>query len=498
MQHHIPVQQQLVWQPEVVAPSESYFNAIQPPGVLIQQTLAPENLIGVPVYIKDGFIVHGLPQQEYPQVMQPPLQYVTLQPPPIGGSLNMNDVNNALPTRPILVPRRPTIGVRFPAERSLRGSSVATRRPSAEFVAETPIKKPSITSEYVNTAITPLNLAEKQTAIVEILESYFSDENLSKNPYLLKQVTQREDGYVSLKRVASIKRLRCLTKDEHMVAQCVRKSTKLKLSPDGTMIRRTVPLPTSMDAPRFIRTVIAINLPLETPTIESVTSLFVSYGDLTQVRVLKPGKKVPAYLKEYQAWVPDLGQNYCALVEFENQDEAQRACREINMKNRTNESLRVALLKPGARLRRTLYRKYKGHDETSDTPAHLEVLCGVNMASPPEQTRDYDASGSASDSDGPVSAEKCKLRPTHTAWDSGYSHSSGDEKKLLMSRQSLVKAPKRTSQPQTQQDFSDSNDGCGLRAPQNSFLQFGVIRQPIGPKDNSIKGFFPGFRKHMR
>ena len=135
MQHHIPVQQQLVWQPEVVAPSESYFNAIQPPGVLIQQTLAPENLIGVPVYIKDGFIVHGLPQQEYPQVMQPPLQYVTLQPPPIGGSLNMNDVNNALPTRPILVPRRPTIGVRFPAERSLRGSSVATRRPSAEFVA---------------------------------------------------------------------------------------------------------------------------------------------------------------------------------------------------------------------------------------------------------------------------------------------------------------------------------------------------------------------------
>ena len=62
-------------------------------------------------------------------------------------------------------------------------------------------------------------------------------------------------------------------------------------------------------------------------------------------------------------WVPDLGVNHCAIVEFETQEQAQAACREINMINRADGKLRVALLKPGARIRRTLYRKYKEDDE---------------------------------------------------------------------------------------------------------------------------------------
>lgn len=62
-------------------------------------------------------------------------------------------------------------------------------------------------------------------------------------------------------------------------------------------------------------------------------------------------------------WVPDLGVNTCAVIEFETQEQAQAACREINMINRADGKLRVALLKPGARIRRTLYRKYKEGDE---------------------------------------------------------------------------------------------------------------------------------------
>jgi len=64
-------------------------------------------------------------------------------------------------------------------------------------------------------------------------------------------------------------------------------------------VRRIQPLPDSIEAPRFIRTVIAIHLPLNNPSIESVTSLFAPFGDLTQVRVLKPGKPLPSYLKDY-------------------------------------------------------------------------------------------------------------------------------------------------------------------------------------------------------
>merc|ERR1712048_742712 len=70
------------------------------------------------------------------------------------------------------------------------------------------------------------------------------------------------------------------------------------------------------------------------------------------------------YLKEFVMWVPDLGHNVCAVIEFETQEEAQAACRDINMANRDEGKLRVALLKPGARIRRTLYRKYKEDEET--------------------------------------------------------------------------------------------------------------------------------------
>ena len=44
-------------------------------------------------------------------------------------------------------------------------------------------------------------------------------------------------------------------------------------------------------------------------------------------------------------WVPDLGHNVCAVIEFETQEEAQAACRDINMANRDEGKLRVALLK---------------------------------------------------------------------------------------------------------------------------------------------------------
>lgn len=72
-------------------------------------------------------------------------------------------------------------------------------------------------------------------------------------------------------------------------------------------------------------------------------------------------------------WVPDLGVNHCAIVEFETQEQAQAACREINMINRADGKLRVALLKPGARIRRTLYRKYKEDDEIPTMPKKQEA-----------------------------------------------------------------------------------------------------------------------------
>ena len=136
----------------------------------------------------------------------------------------------------------------------------------------------------------------------------------------------------------------------------------MELSRDGTLVKRVVK-PACLEPPKPIQTVLAINLELENPTVESVTSLFSKYGELTQIRIIRPTSSLPQYLKEFTMWVPDLGVNTCAVIEFETQEQAQAACREINMINRADGKLRVALLKPGARIRRTLYRKYKEGDE---------------------------------------------------------------------------------------------------------------------------------------
>merc|ERR1719197_999600 len=198
--------------------------------------------------------------------------------------------------------------------------------------------------------------------MVEVLESYFNDEGLKRNQFLMKQLQSCPDG-IPLKKIASMRRVKVLTRDLLTIASAVRRSTLLELSRDGTLVKRVVK-PACLEPPKPIQTVLAINLELENPTVESVTSLFSKYGELTQIRIIRPTSSLPTYLKEFTMWVPDLGVNTCAVIEFETQEQAQAACREINMINRADGKLRVALLKPGARIRRTLYRKYKEGDDT--------------------------------------------------------------------------------------------------------------------------------------
>ncbi|CAG5108691.1 Oidioi.mRNA.OKI2018_I69.chr1.g3910.t2.cds [Oikopleura dioica] len=247
--------------------------------------------------------------------------------------------------------------------------------------------------------------------MVEVLESYFSDEGLKRNQFLAKQIQLNPEG-IPLKKVAAMRRVKALTRDYMTVASAIRKSSMLELSRDGQLVKRTVQ-PASLEPPKPIRTVLAINLH-ENPTVETVTSAFAKYGDLTQVRVIRPTSALPAYLKEFTMWVPDLGTTNCAVIEFETQDEAQAACREINMANRENGKLRVALLKPGARIRRTLYRQYKEDDGKTTETKKL----------PKFELKTLSDSGHGSDGSAEISTEnsedeeKCsaKVVGTRRAW----------------------------------------------------------------------------------
>jgi len=53
--------------------------------------------------------------------------------------------------------------------------------------------------------------------IAEQVEFYFSDANITKDKFLLKHVKRNKEGFVSLKLVASFKRVKHLTKDWRQV-----------------------------------------------------------------------------------------------------------------------------------------------------------------------------------------------------------------------------------------------------------------------------------------
>ena len=106
------------------------------------------------------------------------------------------------------------------------------------------------------------------------------------------------------------------------------------------------PVITDEEKPLPHRRILAINLPLNIQTIETVTGVFHPYGDVTVVRVLKPGKNLPQDVKPWLRKIPDLGRTCCAIVDFETARAAKFAVHVL--RQRENEvGFRCGLLKVG-------------------------------------------------------------------------------------------------------------------------------------------------------
>jgi len=109
------------------------------------------------------------------------------------------------------------------------------------------------------------------------------------------------------------------------------KSTKLEVNDLKNKVRRIDPLP-EYDQTTPTRTVIAVDVPLERPTIEAVAELFSTCGEITLVRILRPGNPVPADVRPFIGKHPEMTSKVCALVEFESADFAMAAVELLNNK----------------------------------------------------------------------------------------------------------------------------------------------------------------------
>ena len=141
---------------------------------------------------------------------------------------------------------------------------------------------------------------------------------------------RNKEGFVSLKLISSFKRVKNLTKDWRQVAEAIeRKSVRLEVNDVKTKVRRLDALP-EYDETTPSRTVVALHLPLERPTIEAVGGIFSVCGDIVLVRILRPGNPIPADIKPFANKHPEMTAKVCALVEFERTEFALKAVRELN------------------------------------------------------------------------------------------------------------------------------------------------------------------------
>merc|ERR1711993_88762 len=132
------------------------------------------------------------------------------------------------------------------------------------------------------------------------------------------------------KLISSFKRVKHLTKDWRQVAVAIeKKSKRLEVNDLKTKVRRLDALP-EYDETTPSRIVVALNLPIERPTIEAVAELFSACGEIVLVRILRPGNPIPADVKPFANKHPEMTDKVCALVEYEKTEFAHKAVKDLN------------------------------------------------------------------------------------------------------------------------------------------------------------------------
>lgn len=159
--------------------------------------------------------------------------------------------------------------------------------------------------------------------IVSQVEFYFSDASILRDAFLLKHVRRNREGYVSIKLMASYRKVRSLSKDWQVVREALRSSNLLEVNAEGTKVRRRDPVPDN-DETAPSRTVVVY--PLEDCVgAENMAEMFSRCGRISLLRMLRPGGLVPPSAKRFLQRHPEAGARSAAIVEFESHEAALEA-----------------------------------------------------------------------------------------------------------------------------------------------------------------------------
>lgn len=229
------------------------------------------------------------------------------------------------------------------------GVSVPTNNSLPNNLACTPcstVGTPSSVASSVPSSVPITELDEEtKTKIMEQVEFYFSDANVTKDKELAKQIRRNEMGYVSIKWITSFRKIQALTQDWKAVSRVLAQSAQLKVSTDKKMVRRKHPIPKKSD--QFAdRTVMASNLPLTERSVDSVKDYFNGFGKVTLVRFLMAGKPYPDDIANLHlsSWRGSPSSDMVA-VEFDTVEAAELAVLKLSDSNNWRSSSQVQLLR---------------------------------------------------------------------------------------------------------------------------------------------------------
>jgi len=196
------------------------------------------------------------------------------------------------------------------------------------LAAHRPVLVPTIQEEEKKSPpAAPLDRQSLLVLIKQQLEYFFSEDNLPKDVFLLKQIEKdkTKEGFVSLKVIAGFPNMKKLTHDLGAIREAAEGSEHVILSSDGLSVKRKIPLVLPEDTTEK-RTLYVTRLPKDCDR-ESLMLVFSEFG--TVVRLDLPMDKKTGEHKGM------------AFVEFQAEDELRKALEEF-----TNSSKYKMIVKP--------------------------------------------------------------------------------------------------------------------------------------------------------
>ncbi|XP_032325106.1 la-related protein 6 isoform X2 [Camelus dromedarius] len=223
--------------------------------------------------------------------------------------------------------------------------------------------------------------------LVDQIEFYFSDENLEKDAFLLKHVRRNKLGYVSVKLLTSFKKVKHLTRDWRTTAHALKYSGTLELNEDH---RKLWTLATPQKNGRVQETVM-----------EHLLKLFGTFGVISSVRILKPGRELPPDIRRISSRYSQVGTQECAIVEFEEVEAAVRAHEFMITESRGREGMKAVLI--GMKPPRKKPSREKAQEEEPVASAHPGKSPNRRVGELQSPADEASASGSSDPESNPTS-----------------------------------------------------------------------------------------------